>query len=222
MGDARRKADADVKAENERLRDELTATSQKLAQAEAALVSERGNLQGEKQEVAVPVESTPLVTPPPAPGGHGPAAVTKALMDHKGSIGAVSSFSQTCLGLGFALSCLLIFYLNGGDATDCSTPLPLFLKVNGYASLAYLLTSACLTAAAPNAHKQQGLAGCVACLTGCVGCFLLAWGITGLVWFFTTNREDCDFGLYKGTMVGRPHTSFRAPLPRRHNHGQLT
>ena len=131
-----------MSSENERLRAELEATKQQLAQSQAANAAVRPG------EVAVPIaegvpapgEATPL-NGQPLPRSHSVVAMGKAVQDNKMAAG---SSSQTCMGILFAIACLAIYYLNGGDSARCSTKLPFFLKVNGFASIAYILTTAVL------------------------------------------------------------------------------
>ena len=118
-------------AENARLSAELEATRAQLAQSQAANAAARPG------EVAVPIaegvpapgEATPL-TGQPLPRQHSVVAMGKAVQDNKLAAG---SSSQTCMGILFAIACLYIYYINGGDQVKCSTKLPFFLKVNGFA-----------------------------------------------------------------------------------------
>ena len=166
--------------ENERLRAELEATKLQLAQSQAANAAVRSEVVVPIAEgVAAPGEATPL-NGQPLPRAHSVVAMGKAVQENKMAAGGSS---QTCMGIGFAIACLAIYYLNGGDSASCSTKLPLFLKVNGFASIAYILTTAVLVylttkgkVSADNA-SFKGLA----CLTSTVGCFLFAWFICGLV-----------------------------------------
>ena len=119
-----------MSSENERLRAELEATKQQLAQSQAANAAVRPG------EVAVPIaegvpapgEATPL-NGQPLPRSHSVVAMGKAVQDNKMAAG---SSSQTCMGILFAIACLAIYYLNGGDSARCSTKLPFFLKVSKY------------------------------------------------------------------------------------------
>ena len=119
-----------MSSENERLRAELEATKQQLSQSQAANAAVRPG------EVAVPIaegvpapgEATPL-NGQPLPRSHSVVAMGKAVQDNKMAAG---SSSQTCMGILFAIACLAIYYLNGGDSARCSTKLPFFLKVNGF------------------------------------------------------------------------------------------
>ena len=167
--------------EKERLRAELDATRQQLAQAQSVNANVR---QGEvvvpiAEGVAAPGEATPL-NPNGLPRQHSVVAMGKAVQDNKLAAGGST---QTCMGIVFAVACLCIYYLNGGDSALCSTKLPLFLKVNGFVSIAYILTTAILVylstrgKLSSEAPSFKGLA----CLTSVVGCFLFAWFICGLV-----------------------------------------
>ena len=167
---------AALQAENERLKAELAATQQKLAEATKAAPS-----------VSVPVgpaagEGTPLVPPVVEAQPSGVVAMGKAVNENKVAAG---SCSQSCLGFLFAFMCLLVYYLNGGDNAKCSTKLPLFLKVNGYSSLAYLIATAVIVAIATRgrqaAAEQPNSFKCLGCLVSLLGCFLFAWLICGLV-----------------------------------------
>lgn len=188
--------------DNARLQAELDATKQRLAQSEAALQASRDFKAETAPSVGVPVENTPLVPPAPAPPGRQASVVAmgKAVNENKVASGAGC---QTCLSFGFAIACLLIFYLNGGDSVDCSTKLPLFLKVNGYASIAYLLATAVVVAVSTKGKQavseQPSSFKCLAALVSMLGCFLFVWLICGLVWYFKTSSNDCDPGLYEGS-----------------------
>jgi hypothetical protein len=182
--------------ENARLRAELEATRQQLAQQQAANQPVRGEVHVPIAE-GLPSEGTPL-NGQPRPTGV--VAMGKAVQDNKMAAG---SGSQTCIGIGFAIACLCIYYLNGGDKAACSTKLPVFLKVNGYASIAYILTTMMLVYLSTRGKMSSASPSFkgIACLTSLVGCFLFAWFICGLVWFFQTTSEDCDPGMYQGSKI---------------------
>jgi hypothetical protein len=166
--------------ENERLRAELEATRQQLAQSQAANAARPGEVAVSIAEgVPAPGEATPL-NGQPLPRAHSVVAMGKAVQDNKLAAG---SSSQTCMGILFAIACLAIYYLNGGDHANCSTKLPFFLKVNGFASIAYILTTAVLVYLSTRGKMSSDSVSfkSLACVTSVVGCFLFAWFICGLV-----------------------------------------
>ena len=187
-------------AENARLRAELEATRAQLAQSQAANAAARPG------EVAVPIaegvpapgEATPL-TGQPLPRQHSVIAMGKAVQDNKLAAG---SSSQTCMGILFAIACLYIYYINGGDQVKCSTKLPFFLKVNGFASIAYILTTAVLVYLSTRGKLSSESASFrgLACITSLVGCFLFAWFICGLV--RPRHFEQLKLGLGLGLGAG--------------------
>ena len=187
-------------AENARLRAELEATRAQLAQSQAANAAARPG------EVAVPIaegvpapgEATPL-TGQPLPRQHSVVAMGKAVQDNKLAAG---SSSQTCMGILFAIACLYIYYINGGDQVSCSTKLPFFLKVNGFASIAYILTTAVLVYLSTRGKLSSESASFrgLACITSLVGCFLFAWFICGLV--RPRHFEQLKLGLGLGLGAG--------------------
>lgn len=176
------------------------ATRQQLAQSQAANAARPGEVAVSIAEgVPAPGEATPL-NGQPLPRAHSVVAMGKAVQDNKLAAG---SSSQTCMGILFAIACLAIYYLNGGDHANCSTKLPFFLKVNGFASIAYILTTAVLVYLSTRGKMSSDSVSfkSLACVTSVVGCFLFAWFICGLVWFFQTTEDDCDKGMYQGSKV---------------------
>jgi hypothetical protein len=132
-------------------------------------------------------ESAPLLggQTPPDPRSQRAIEVAK---QHR----AKSAGTMALLTVGMGIACLCIYYLNGGDSAACSTKLPLFLKVMGFASLPALLIAP-LGVMKPNLVVQI-LGG----LMGCLSCFTCVWFIVGIVWFAQTSATDCEPGLYYG------------------------
>ena len=197
-------------AENARLRAELEATRAQLAQSQAANAAARPG------EVAVPIaegvpapgEATPL-TGQALPRQHSVVAMGKAVQDNKLAAG---SSSQTCMGILFAIACLYIYYINGGDQVSCSTKLPFFLKVNGFASIAYILTTAVLVYLSTRGKLSSESASFrgLACITSLVGCFLFAWFICGLVRPGTSNSLSWGWAGARGGAWAAARPSVRA------------
>lgn len=159
----------------------------------------------------MPVESTPLVGEEvplsgaatavgvPVTGQSSMEGAAEALRENKEKGSACGSASCGFLG---GIMCLLVYYLNDGAHAECSRPLPLFLKVNGFGGLAMLLAAGCLTGALSGSTQNVGikaLLGLVGALVGGLSCFLFAWLIMGVVWFVETSPSECDGGVYEGT-----------------------
>lgn len=160
----------------------------------------------------VPQETTPLkqpLAPPPASAGEGrplvdeapPVAGTAGAMAMARKYGTQSGAGGgSVLSLGFAIACLLIYYLNGGDSAECSTKLPLFLKVMGFASLAMIVAA---PLAAPKGDKapEGPLFKLIGCVVGPLSCFLFVWFWMGVAWFAKTSQSECNPGIYSGYRI---------------------
>lgn len=163
-----------------------------------------------------PIETTPLVGQsvtsvststgqavgvPVRQQSSGLEEASEALRENKeaGSAGGAGA----CGALG-AIICLVVYYNNDGDHAECSTQLPLFLKVSGFAGVASMVLGAVVSGGI--ATKQTNpcflcLVGFLSAIGGALGCFLFVWLILGLVWFSKTSATQCDAGLYEGTRI---------------------
>tara|TARA_B110001452_G_scaffold57564_1_gene44636 strand:+ start:1313 stop:1954 length:642 start_codon:yes stop_codon:yes gene_type:complete len=156
---------------------------------------------------AVPQETTPLnqpLAPPPATDEEVAAPPAAAVAGTAGAMAMAKKYGTqssagggSILSLGFAIACLLIYYLNGGDGAECSTKLPLFLKVMGFASLA-MIVAAPLAAPKDGKAPEGALVKLIGCVVGPLSCFLFVWFWMGVAWFAKTNQSECNPGIYEG------------------------
>jgi hypothetical protein len=171
-----------------------------------------------------PVEATPLTGKPPLVRQLTTEDVKESAQKHKSTAGGAS---QGCFGLVGAIMCLSFYYGNDGDNAVCGARLPLWLKVNGFGSIAYALAGCVVGGVAaaimrrgpePDALLSVVLGICISLLS-CLSCFLLVWFILGIVWFFDTcsavgkNWDEvakargplcanpCDEGIYIGMEI---------------------
>ena len=112
----------------------------------------------------MPVEKTPLVVGQVPPAGAEPEDswnLERALKSRAAPIDALDEASMHvtaklkenpkgssvhlagCTGV-CAVICLVIYYANGGEDAECSTPLARFFFVNGYAGLAIAILKGCV------------------------------------------------------------------------------
>ena len=171
-----------------------------------------------------PVEATPLTGKPPLVRQLTTEDVKESAQKHKSTAGGAS---QGCFGLVGAIMCLSFYYGNDGDNAVCGARLPLWLKVNGFGSIAYALAG-CVVGGVAAAIMRRGpepdalLSAVLALfisLLSCFSCFLLVWFILGIVWFFDTCSavgtnwdqvakargplcaNPCDEGIYIGMEI---------------------
>ena len=171
-----------------------------------------------------PVEATPLTGKPPLVRQLTTEDVKESAQKHKSTAGGAS---QGCFGLVGAIMCLSFYYGNDGDNAVCGAQLPLWLKVNGFGSIAYALAG-CVVGGVAAAIMRRGpepdalLSAVLALfisLLSCFSCFLLVWFILGIVWFFDTCSavgtnwdqvakargplcaNPCDEGIYIGMEI---------------------
>ena len=171
-----------------------------------------------------PVEATPLTGKPPLVRQLTTEDVKESAQKHKSTAGGAS---QGCFGLVGAIMCLSFYYGNDGDNAVCGARLPLWLKVNGFGSIAYALAGCVVGGVAaaimrrgpePDALLSVVLGICISLLS-CLSCFLLVWFILGIVWFFDTCSDvgknwdeaakargvmcanPCDEGIYIGMEI---------------------
>ena len=171
-----------------------------------------------------PVEATPLTGKPPLVRQLTTEDVKESAQKHKSTAGGAS---QGCFGLVGAIMCLSFYYGNDGDNAVCGARLPLWLKVNGFGSIAYALAGCVVGGVAaaimrrgpePDALLSVVLGICISLLS-CLSCFLLVWFILGIVWFFDTCSavgtnwdqvakargplcaNPCDEGIYIGMEI---------------------
>ncbi len=126
----------------------------------------------------MPVESTPLVgeevpvsqratavgVPVEAQASFEGAAQQLRENGDKGSAGG-----SACCGFLGGIMCLLVYYLNDGPHAECSTPLPLFLKVNGFAGLAVLAGGGCLAGGLSANTQNVGIKAALGLVGAVVG-----------------------------------------------------
>ena len=160
-----------------------------------------------------PVEATPLTGKPPLVRQLTTEDVKESAQKHKSTAGGAS---QGCFGLVGAIMCLSFYYGNDGDNAVCGARLPLWLKVNGFGSIAYALAG-CIVGGVAAAIMRRGpepdallsvVLGICISLLSCLSCFLLVWFILGVVWFFDTCSDvgkmcanPCNEGIYIGMEI---------------------
>ena len=163
-----------------------------------------------------PVEATPLTGKPPLVRQLTTEDVKESAQKHKSTAGGAS---QGCFGLVGAIMCLSFYYGNDGDNAVCGARLPLWLKVNGFGSIAYALAG-CVVGGVAAAIMRRGpepdallsvLLGICISLLSCLSCFMLVWFVMGVLWFFETCSDvgtngplcanPCDAGIYIGMEI---------------------
>ena len=102
-----------------------------------------------------PVEATPLTGKPPLVRQLTTEDVKESAQKHKSTAGGAS---QGCFGLVGAIMCLSFYYGNDGDNAVCGARLPLWLKINGFGSIAYALAGCVVGGVAAAIMRRK--AGC--------------------------------------------------------------
>ena len=155
--------------------------------------------------VLSPKESTPLIDEEGGPEKteSGPDAAAAQIKRRASGVAkdnpqALAVFFGLVAGLAPAIACLYVYFHHGGATAECSHPLPLWLKVNGFTLLANCLLPILLNGERWAEGKSDGNPTfmCTACL---LNTFLLGWFITGLVWLTSTDKQNCDDAIFDGT-----------------------